>query len=209
MFACCNFFAVGVISLIAAISPGPNFCIVLRNSLSYSRKGGLMTAFGISLGSIVHLFYTLVGIGILIQKSPALYQTIKYIGAAYLFYLGLTVWISSFKNSGGMNLDGTGSVLPISSLKALSQGFLTTILNPRAALFYISLFSQFIQSSTPFAIKIAYAFINWSVTLGWFLLLVFLLTGQLMMSRIDRFRLQIDRAIGGILMVMSMILLLT
>jgi len=208
MFECCNFFAVGVISLIAAISPGPNFCIVLRNSLFDSRKAGLLTAFGVSLGSIVHLFYTLVGIGILIHKSPALYLMIKYIGAAYLFYLGLTVWISSFKNSAGMH-HGTGSVIPISSLKAVSQGFLTTILNPRAALFYISLFSQFIQSSTSFAIKIAYAFINWSVTLGWFLLLVFLLTGKPMMNRIDRFRLQIDRAIGGILMVMSMILLLT
>lgn len=209
MFEYSSFIVVGVVSLMGAVSPGPNFCIVLRNSLSYSRQTGLFTALGVSLGTVVHLFYTLVGIGVLINQSPYLYLMIKDLGAAYLFYLGLSVLLSSFKNSAGLNLNVTRSVAPISSFKALSQGFFTNVLNPRAALFFISLFSQFIKPSTPLMIKLAYGAINLSVTLGWFLLLVFLITGKLLMSRIDRFRILIDRAIGGVLMMLSVILLLT
>jgi threonine/homoserine/homoserine lactone efflux protein len=63
--------AVALVSLLAAISPGPDFCIVVRNSLSYSRKCGLLTAFGVSLALIVHLSYTLVGIGVLIEHERA------------------------------------------------------------------------------------------------------------------------------------------
>lgn len=204
-----NFIVVGVVSLMAAVSPGPNFCIVLRNSLIYSRKAGFLTALGISVGALVHLLYTLVGIAVLIRQSPYLYLVFKDLGAAYLFYLGLTVLLASFKKTDCVNLNIIPTVPPISSFKAISQGFFTNVLNPRAALFFISLFPQFIKTSTPLMIKLAYAAINWSVTLGWFLLLVFIITGKLLMNRIDRFRLLIDRAIGGALMLLSLVLLLT
>lgn len=207
MIAYCSCFVIGLISLIASISPGPNFCVVLRNSLCYSRKAGLLTALGVSLGTLVHLFYTLVGIGILIQQSPYLYLLIKSFGAIYLFYLGLTLLISSFKCSDELEI--SRSVAAISPFKAITQGFFTNVLNPRAALFYISLFSQFIKTNTPFAIKLTYAAINWSVTLAWFVLLAFLLTGQLLMSRIKSFQTLIDRMIGGVLMILSMILFLS
>lgn len=206
MSAFSSFFVVGVISLIASISPGPNFCVVLRNSLCHSRKMGFLTAFGVSLGTLVHLFYTLVGIGILITKSPYLYVVIKDVGAIYLFYLGLTLLLSSFKCSDAVDVP---QAAPISSSKAVAQGFLTSVLNPRAALFYISLFSQFIKTSTPLSIKLAYAAINWSVTLGWFLMLAFLLTGKFLLNRMKRFQILVDRTIGGVLMMLSMILFLT
>jgi len=85
MEAYSNLLAVAVISLFAAISPGPDFFIVLRNSLSYSRKAGFLTALGVSLALIVHLTYTLVGLGVLIAESPVLYSLLKYTGVAYLF----------------------------------------------------------------------------------------------------------------------------
>lgn len=196
------------LSLITAISPGPDFFIVLKNSLSYSRKIGFMTAVGVSLGLLIHLGYTMVGIGVLISESALLYNVIKYVGVSYLFYIGLTGLLSTFKKEGGMQLQHVQETVCISSKTALKQGFLTNLLNPKAAIFFISLFSQFIDADTPLWLRIEYAAINWSIVLGWFMLLAYVTTGKALMAKVDRFRLTIDRAMGVALMLLSMKLLL-
>lgn len=202
-----NLFTVAVVSLFAAISPGPDFFIVLRNSLSYSRKAGLYTAIGVSLALIVHLTYTLVGLGVLIAESPFLYKLIKYTGVAYLFYIGLSGLISSFKNSSETEIKYERSVDRLPSSKALMQGFLTNLLNPKAAIFFISLFSQFIDGSTPGFVRIEYAFANWSITLSWFLFLSYLITSKGFIEKIHHFRVYIDRIMGGALMLLGIKLL--
>lgn len=195
---------VAIVSLIAAISPGPDFFIVLRNSLSYSRKAGLLTALGVSLALIIHLTYTMVGIGVLIAESQLAYNIIKYVGVIYLLYLGFSSLKSSFKKASEINLHYAKDNLQISSTTALSQGFLTNVLNPKCALFFISLFSQFIDSNTPAIIRIEYAVVNWSVSLGWFLLLSYLVTAPWFLGRIAQFRLYIDRVMGIGLIFLSM-----
>lgn len=202
-----NLLAVAVVSLLAAISPGPDFFIVLRNSLSYSRKSGLLTALGVSLALIVHLFYTLVGLGVLIAESPFLYTALKYTGVGYLFFIGASGVISSFRNSVSLDLEYSKSDNQISSYKALRQGFLTNLLNPKAALFFISLFSQFIDSTTPIFLRFEYAFINWSITLCWFLFLSYLITTKGFLGKISRFRIYIDRVMGSALVLLGIKLL--
>ncbi len=202
-----SFFAVAVVSLLAAISPGPDFCIVLKNSLSYSRKSGLLTALGVSLALIVHLSYTLVGIGVLIAESPFFYSLLKYTGVAYLIYIGLSSIISSFKTAPSLDLEYSKSSNQLSSRAALTQGFLTNLLNPKAAIFFISLFSQFIDTNTPVFVRVEYAFINWSITLSWFLFLSYLITGKGFIEKMGRFRLYIDRVMGGALMLLGFKLL--
>jgi len=202
-----NLFAIAIVSLLAAISPGPDFFIVLKNSLTCSRKSGFLTAFGVSLALIVHLAYTLIGLGILIAESPLLYAFLKYGGVAYLFYIGLSGVISSFRNSDRLDTNCSSISNQISSFKSLRQGFLTNLLNPKAAIFFISLFSQFIDSNTPTLLRIEYAFINWSITLGWFLFFSFLITSKGFVNKIDRFRIYVDRIMGGALMLLGMKLL--
>ncbi|QLH37329.1 MAG: LysE family transporter [Parachlamydiaceae bacterium] len=97
---------------------------------------------------------------------------------------------------------------PISPYKAFSQGFLTNLLNPKAALFYVSLFSQFIDPATPSFLRLEYALVNWCVTLGWFLLLSYMVTSQLFLGKIAGFRLYIDRMMGCALMILGLKLLL-
>lgn len=202
-----NLLAVAVVSLLAAISPGPDFFIVLRNSLSYSRKSGLLTALGVSLALIVHLTYTLVGLGVLIAESPFLYTLLKYVGVGYLLYLGSSGLISSYRNSTALDLNYSRADNQISSFKALRQGFLTNLLNPKAAIFFISLFSQFIDSNTPVFVRLEYAFINWSITLSWFLFLSYLITTKGFIGKIGHFRIYIDRIMGGALMLLGLKLL--
>ncbi len=92
-----NLLMVGGVSLIAAISPGPDFVIVTRNSLAYSRTAGQWTALGICLGLLVHLTYTLIGLAVLIVQSPMIYQLLTYSGAIYLGYLGITAIMASLQ----------------------------------------------------------------------------------------------------------------
>ena len=198
-----SFLAVALISLIAAISPGPDFFIVFRNSLVHSRKAGFLTSFGVSMAIIVHLSYTIIGIGVLIAERPFLYAILKYSGVVYLFYIGLKGIISSFKQSPTVVVDSIQSENQISALAAFMQGFWTNLLNPKAAIFFISLFSQFIDTKTPYIIGIEYGAITWSITLGWFLLLSYLLTLKQILGKIDQFRIYVDRLMGGILMLLG------
>lgn len=200
--------AVAVVSLLAAISPGPDFFVVVKNSLSYSRKIGFLTAIGVSLALLIHLSYTLIGIGILITEDSFVYLVLKYAGACYLFYIGYKGFLSSFKEQSSLEFCYAGNVQVLLPAAAVKQGFLTNLLNPKCALFFLSLFSQFIVAETPLSLKLSYAFINWFITLGWFLLLSYAITGRLIMSRISSFRIYIDRIMGCILMGLSLKLMI-
>jgi RhtB (resistance to homoserine/threonine) family protein len=198
-----NMLAVAVVSLLAAISPGPDFFVVLRNSLVYSRRSGFMTTFGVVTALIAHLTYTLVGIGMLIAESPFIYAVIKYVGVAYLFYLGSKGLISSFKKSTPLELEYAHAKVDLPARTAFTQGFLTNLLNPKCALFFVSLFSQFIDPATPTFVRIEYAFINWSLSFAWFLFLSYLVTQNRLHGKITRFRNYIDRVMGSALILLG------
>ena len=130
-----EFLTVVVIHLLAVMSPGPDFALVSRNSFAYSRRAGVFSAMGIALGLGVHVIYSLVGIGLLISQSIVVFSIIKYIGAAYLIYLGVRSLLSKKKTA-------TAEVLAekpdITKLAALKQGFLTNTLNPKVTLFFLA-----------------------------------------------------------------------
>jgi len=76
------------IQLLGLMSPGPDFAIVVRNSLIYSRKTAIFTAIGLAFGVLIHLSYILLGLGAMISKTVWLFSLFKYVGAAYLIYIG-------------------------------------------------------------------------------------------------------------------------
>ncbi len=83
-----EFLTVAVIHLLAVISPGPDFAMISRNSLVYSRKTGIYSSLGLALGILVHVSYSLVGIGLIISRSIVIFSAIKFLGAGYLIYIG-------------------------------------------------------------------------------------------------------------------------
>ncbi len=204
-----SFLAVALISLLAAISPGPDFFVVFRNSLVYSRKAGFLTAFGIAMALIIHLTYTLIGLGVLIAESPLAYAILKYLGVAYLFYIGLKSFLSSFKASSAIVVDPNKNREVLANYTAFMQGFWTNFLNPKAAIFLISLFSQFIDGDTHYSIGLKYGLIIWFITLAWFLLVSYLVTHQQIVSRIHHFRFYIDRVMGAVLIALGFKIIFT
>lgn len=197
-----NLCTVAVVSLLAAMSPGPDFFIVLKNSMSYSRRIGILTAIGICMALFVHLSYTMVGIGLLMSEGSLFYNLVKYCGATYLFYLGSKNFYYSFKKKEKKEV--VIDTQSISAQAAFRQGFLTNLLNPKCALFFVSLFSQFVMEGTSFFVKIEYALINWTVSLFWFIALSYLVTTKALTTKIGQFQTIIDRLMGAALMLLSL-----
>ena len=187
--------AVITITLLAVISPGPDFAMVTRNSLMLSRRAGVLTAVGIGLGVLVHVTYTLVGVGLLIQQSLWLFNTIKLVGAVWLVYLGVKMLRS---RAGGTPVDRR--VIPLSDAAALRTGFLTSVLNPKATIFIVSLFMQVVGPETPLAVQIGYGVFISVVHMAWFsLVAVFFSSPVLRRAMIER-QWMADRVIGVALM---------
>ena len=132
--------AVATITVLAVISPGPDFAMVTRNSYAFGSRIGLFSALGIACGVQVHVFYTMFGIAVLIVESPTLFMAMKIIGASYLIFLGY----KSLTNKTKLTFEETSTIAP-SPAAAFSMGFLTNALNPKTMLFVIATYTQVVQ----------------------------------------------------------------
>ncbi len=196
--------AVITITLLAVISPGPDFAMVSRNSLLLSRRAGVLTAVGIGLGVLVHVGYTLLGLGLLIQQSLWLFHAIQLAGAAYLVYLG----VKMLRTRPSHGVPEAASA-PLSDGAALRTGFLTNALNPKTTVFIVSLFLQVVRPGTPLSLQLGYgAFIS-AAHVAWFSLVALCFSAGAVRSRLLAARHWIDRAFGGLLVVFGVLLALS
>ncbi|PAA12466.1 LysE family translocator [Pseudomonas fragi] len=186
--------AVITITLLAIISPGPDFAMVARNSVLLSRRAGVFTALGIGMAVLVHVTYTLVGLGVLLQQSQWLFSGLKLVGAIYLVWLGVKMLRASPDAAAG---DVT--VAPLSDLAALRTGFLTNVLNPKTTIFIVSLFMQVLQPGTPLAVQIAYGGFIAVAHMVWFGLVAMCFSATAIRGRLLAARHWIDRVFGGLL----------
>lgn len=132
----------GLAALIT-ITPGADTMMVLRNALRGGRSDGWTTAVGICSGLFVHAFFSAVGLSIVLAKSATAFHTVKLAGALYLVWLG----IRSLR-SAGTELATAGSAAPAPPRwqQSFIEGFLSNVLNPKVAIFYLALLPQFIGS---------------------------------------------------------------
>jgi RhtB (resistance to homoserine/threonine) family protein len=197
---------VSLLNLIAAISPGPDFVMAVRNSLSYSRRTGIYTGIGIGMGIGVHIIYCAAGIGFIISKSILLFTIIKYVGAAYLFYLG----VKAFMGKGSqIDINAETRLNDLTPLQALKMGFFTNILNPKATLFFLGLFTMVINQSTPVYIVVILAFIMILTAMLWFTLVAIFFTQNKVRNTFMRFENTINKFFGGLLMLLAIKIALT
>lgn len=129
-------------SLLIIITPGQDMVLVMSRSFAQGKKAGLMTAFGISSGLLIHTVLAALGLGSLLQSSEFLFTIIKFVGAGYLIYFGLKLLLD--KNA---NLD-VNSLPKVSYKKMFVQGALSNIMNPKIAIFYFAYLPQFITPNS-------------------------------------------------------------
>jgi RhtB (resistance to homoserine/threonine) family protein len=193
--------AVITITLLAVISPGPDFAMVSRNSLLLSRRSGVLTALGIGLGVLVHVSYTLLGVGLLIQQSAWLFTTIKLLGALYLIYLGLKMLRT--RKPGDF---AHSALVPVSDLEALRTGFLTNALNPKTTVFIVSLFIQVVRPDTSLGMQVSYGLFIAVTHIAWFAIVAMCFSAGAVRERLLAVRHWIDRAFGGLLVFFGVLL---
>lgn len=191
---------VALIHLLALISPGPDFIMCVRNSLIYSRRTGIYTAVGFGGGIAVHILYCLAGLALVISKSILLFSFIKFLGAAYLIYIGVKSIISK---SSKIEIGEQHKKEDISALSAVRIGFLTNVLNPKATLFMLSLFTLVISPNTPFPVMLVMGGVMVVDTILWFSLVATMLTHRRIRAIFEKFQGAFNKTLGGLLIALG------
>ena len=127
-------------ALIMVLTPGPNMVYVVSRSLCQGRKAGVISLFGVATGFLVHMFAAAAGLTAVFLAIPLAYEVLRWLGAAYLLWLG---W-QALRPHGGSPFE-TRDLPADSPLKLFAMGFLTNALNPKIAVFYLSVFPQFVR----------------------------------------------------------------
>ncbi len=192
--------SVALIHLLAVMSPGPDFIMILRNSLVYSRRSGIYSAVGLGLGIAVHVTYCLAGIALLIAQSVVIFNALKFMSAAYLLYIG----IKSLRARRAREVSvGGHETHDLTSWQALRIGFITNVTNPKATLFFLSLFTLVISPSTPQFIKLIMGIEMVLATMLWFSLLAIVVSHRNIRHRVHGIQHHLERFMGGILILLA------
>lgn len=186
---------------LAVISPGPDFVVAVRNAIVYSRRVGIFTAIGFGLGVLVHVTYTVLGIATLIAQSIFIFNIIKLAGAAYLIYIGVQALRSQGTGKAAIDqaLLQNQNTQTMSDKAALRLGFLTNVLNPKATLFFLAIFSQIIRPETPVSWQIIYGLTCAVMVTTWFSLVAYVLSQEKIRNRFLNATKWIDRVCGALM----------
>ncbi|MDR7119839.1 LysE family translocator [Rheinheimera soli] len=198
-----EFLLIASVHLVAVASPGPDFAIVLRYAVRYGRTIALSASIGIGAAILLHVCYSLLGLGLLIKTTPWLFTLFSVLSAGYLAYLG---WQAI--RSGAAAPQAEEQVEAISAapslLKAFTSGFVTNGLNPKATLFFLSLFAVIISPVTPLSYKVIYGLYMAFATAAWFAFLSVILTREKVRAFLLLKGYWFDRLMGAVLLALAM-----
>jgi len=190
---------VGLLNWLAAMSPGPDFAIVTANSLRGSVRGGLLTAAGIACAITIHISYCSLGIAVIITQHPTLYKGLRMLGSLYLIYLGTRILWQQYKYGLNTNFASPNNKKLIANGNYFIEGFLTCLLNPKAIIFFVAIYSTIIKPVTimqGFIFGIVMIFIAG----GWFSCLTLLIENRLWRHRIHQLQPYFMITMGGLLL---------
>lgn len=177
-----------------AASPGPDFFLILRNTLSGGRSLGYATLLGNRISLTLHVSFAILGISIAIQHSAVLYLTLRFLGAAYLIYLGIRNLVSRLRGNSSKNENA--QVDSISALTAVRRGFFNNLLNPKVSLFFLSFFPQFVTTEmlteSPWTVATVFFVGNTS----WWIPLIYFVGNPALRQSLYRFQFWLDVFFG-------------
>jgi threonine efflux protein len=193
-----------VIHLVALMSPGPDFAIIVKMATQQTRLTALYCALGIAVAILVHTFLSLMGISVMIQQSHVAFMAVQLIGSSYLAWMGYSALKSALSSiiNKRRSADLTSTqqnltkVTLISSLKGFKIGLYTNLLNPKALIFFITLFSVLITPQVNNLTKIAATILLFMLSLAWFSLLALILSKPRIQQKLLAANTIIDLLVG-------------
>ena len=196
-----EFLAVAAIHLLAVASPGPDFAVVVRESVTHGRRASTWTALGVGSAIFLHVGYSLLGIGLIVSQSIMLFNVLKWLAAAYLLYIGFKALRAKSANESPNDLHRERQVR--SPRDAYVAGFMTNGLNPKATLFFLSLFTVVINPHTPLLVQAGYGVYLAIATAVWFCLVARLFSNDRVRAGFARIGHWFDRAMGAVLIALG------
>jgi threonine/homoserine/homoserine lactone efflux protein len=181
---------------LAVVSPGPDFVMAVKNTLTYSRKIGIYTAIGFGVGIGVHILYSFFGISYLIQQHIWVFNTIKYLGAFYLVFIGLQ---SITSKSQSIQIVASKEKQRITGFQGFKMGFLTNVLNPKASLFFLSLFTFILKGSPDKTTLVVISFFLIVNTALWFIIVAIFFDQALIRKSYEKYQNVIQLVLGILL----------
>ena len=192
-----GFLLITGIHLLAAISPGPDFIFVSQQTLSRGRKAGMICALGVALGLGIHITYSVLGLAVVIAQASWLLTAIKIVGGAYLIWLGVHGLRAKAKKE--VTEVRKIEVAPQSPLKTLWKGFLCNVLNPKAPVYFVSVFTVVLSPDMPLWQLAIYGVWMMVLQFAWFAVVAFLLSIPSVNGQFQRARHWIDRVLGVVM----------
>lgn len=201
-----QFMLLSTAHVLAVILPGPDFAVIISQSVRYGRRIGIITALGIGSGIALHVLYTLFGIGLLLQAHAWAMNTAKLIGAVYLIYLGQAL-VRAQPSSTPLDEPEVVAINTPKARQAFFRGFLTNATNPKATLFFLAIFTTLVSADTPLLIQSLYGVWLCFVTAMWFTFVALLLSRPRFRHAFLRLGHWFERIMGVFLIVFAIRLL--
>ena len=194
--------SVATICILGAMTPGPSLAVVLRYSVGQSRQAGFACAVAHGLGVGFYAVITMTGLGILFQTVPAFRNIVSVLGALYLIYLAIRAWRAA--GSGArFESDQNGQVADTMT-QAARDGFMIAFLNPKIALFFLALFSQFVSPEFEWGGKFLLAFTAAGIDAAWYCLVAVGLSHGAVLPWLRAHSMWIERIIAILFVVIAM-----
>ncbi|MBU2705628.1 LysE family translocator [Zooshikella marina] len=193
-----------LVCLLGAMSPGPSLAVVIKHTMNGGRSHGLMTAWSHATGFAMYALFTVIGLSVVIKQFPLAFNVVMYLGALYLAWLGIKSLCSK-----GKSIHSESSENKLSVREALCDGFLIAFLNPKIALWFLSLFSQFISPNASFINQTLLVIIPFLVDGLWYSTIAVLLSKPTVLSKLNKYSVWLDRIMGCILIILALKVALT
>jgi threonine/homoserine/homoserine lactone efflux protein len=136
--------ALVVVLALAQFSPGPDMLVLLKNGLNASRAAALWTVAGIATGLLAHTSLSLSGISLLLHHSPEIFEVVRLLGALYLGWLGLRLLAATWRRRPKAGANPVAGLLAMTGRAAYFEGLGTNLLNPKAFVFFVVIFTQLV-----------------------------------------------------------------
>ncbi|MED4015697.1 LysE family translocator [Sutcliffiella cohnii] len=192
-----EFFTFLILSLFVVMSPGIDTALITKRTISDGRKDGYKMALGITTGSLVHTLAAAFGLSALLMQSAVAFEIVKYVGAIYLIYLGLSSFITRRKknvtNSDIYNDDEVKK-------SAFKQGLLSNVLNPKVAMFFLTFLPQFVKTGENATQQLIIMGVIYTLlSISWFFIYVFFINFLRDWLMSPKVKIMMDRATGLVL----------
>jgi threonine/homoserine/homoserine lactone efflux protein len=188
-----------VICIMGALSPGPSLALVIKNTLAGGTSQGYATAISHGLGVALYAAITATGIAVIIVQSPLIFSIIQYAGAAFLLYLGVKSLLSKKANE----VFSQDEAAPKEQVNGWLDGFLIAFLNPKLAIFFLALFSQFLGEEASSEQKMIMTATVGSIDALWYCLVTFTLSRGNIISKLRENSHIVDKVTGSFLILLA------